>query len=172
MPTKTTDNPTLAPAWAWVLSHATLIDRVAWTFVRGTSLTHEDYRAELIADLASMHAKYDPARAGATTWIWLRAARVRRTMVRAAVRGSGAPLDDRDALPVGSAGHDERTSARAEVVSILDRATPIQRMAALSVLRGWSRDEVRSRLALSIPQRDALVRTLADGIADQIGGVA
>jgi DNA-directed RNA polymerase specialized sigma24 family protein len=150
-----------APAWAWILSHSTLIERFAWKFVRGTSLTHDDFRAELIADLAAIFPRFDPHRASPSTWIWMRAAKVRRTMVRAAVRGSAAPLlDELDEVPVGGHGSNSRGEARAEVVCLLDRATPHQRMAALSVMRGWDRDEVRRRLGCSLRERDAIVRSL------------
>lgn len=168
MTTNTTTETTATPnsaAWAWVLENSNLIERFAWNFVRGTSLTFEDYRGELIADLAAVFPQYNPARASPSTWIWMRAAKVRRGMVRAAVRGSAAPLvPDLDEVPVGGHGNGKRGEARAEIGAILARATPHQQAAALSVLRGWDRAEIRARLGMSVNQRDEILRSLGGAL--------
>jgi DNA-directed RNA polymerase specialized sigma24 family protein len=139
---------------------------VARRFVCGTSLDREDYRCELIADLAAIHPKYDPQRSAPITWIWMRAQKVRRGMVRGAVRNTAAPLglpegveyeDPALTSPVGSRGHPARAEAIAEVVAILDRMTPHQRKVALSVLRNWTQKEVKSRLGLTLCQREAVL---------------
>lgn len=166
------NDPRTAPAWAWVLQHSRLIERAAKRFAIGTSIPREELRSELIADLAAVFGKYDPARSAPSTWIWMRASKVRRGLVRAAIRGSAAPLPGAEAgdheeyrrselpAPVGSRGHVARAEAQAEIVILLDRASPAQRAAALSVLRGWDPAEVRARLGISIRERDAVVRTV------------
>lgn len=154
---------TTAPVWAFILANSRTIDSYAWTFVTNTALDREDFRGELIADLAATHHKYDSTRCGASTWIFMRARAVKRGMLRASYRNTGAgEVDpDRDTLGVGLRGNHDRIAAKAEVIGILDRATPAQRRAALSVLHGLDRGEVVARLGITAAQRDALVASLA-----------
>lgn len=164
---------TCAPAWAWILQHSARIEKIAWAFVRRTSLDYEDFRGELIADLAAMFPAYDASRGGPGAWVWLRAQRVRRTMIRAKMREerknkqSIGFLDDivahghEPSIAAGQRGSRERFEASVEVVELLRRAHPVQVRAALSVLREAETEEIARKFG-SRRRRDALVLSIRD----------
>lgn len=162
-----------APAWAWTLQHSKAIDRLARKFTWGTSLDVEDFRQELIADLVDVFPKYDAAKAGPTTWMWMRASKVRRSLTRASVRNAALDIDAmQDGAITGtrlpgrqypvlpsSHGHADRVEACVEVAGMLERATDAQRVAALTVLRDWPAGQLK-RVGLTLQSRQALLQDL------------
>lgn len=158
--------PHTTPAWAWVLQHAKIIDAMAKRFALGTSIPRDELRAELICDLGEQYHRFDSSRGSVFTFVYLRAKRVRRGLVRQSVRNTGAPLDlAREDGPVmvspvrvGGRGNHERTEAIAAVVEFLEVATPEQREAAKSVLLGLDARDVRKRYGWTMKQRDAILR--------------
>jgi len=70
-------------AWAFVLQHATMIQKYAWKHypvaVMGKpgAPTREDFHQELLLDVAKKFPNYDPSRSAPSTWIWWRARRVK-----------------------------------------------------------------------------------------------
>lgn len=85
-------------AWAFVLQHRDLVERITRKLGIATPLALDDYRSEVIADLVDTFDRYTPERGSPSTWIWMRAAKVRRGLVRQGIRNS-SDVDWTDALP-------------------------------------------------------------------------
>jgi len=163
MTTTTTTTETKAAAWAFILENARQIDGAGWEVVSGTPLEYDDGRAELVAYIATNHHKWNPKRGwGARTWIRMQARKVRRSMVRAGVRNTGAPLSDDDLIQPWASGSQERAEARAEVAMVMAKASKAQRAAVVSVLEDWTASTVRERLGTSTRERDRLVASLSE----------
>ncbi len=153
----------LSPEWAWILQHASLIEKHAWKVVDGTPIDVDDARGALIIDLATHFHQFDPDRGTAVTFIWMRHKKVRRTMVREGVRSKTlvAPLSDNDETPAYMRGSAFRMTARAEVAVAIKRCDRTTQVALLSIARDWDARTVRHNLDCTLKARDARVRSLA-----------
>lgn len=172
MTRRTEATTTNAAAWMFCLEHSKLIDRMSKKSVHGTTLRFEDFRGELLADLASTFTKYDPSRgAGPSTWIFMRSRAVKRGMVRASVRGTAVSLTRADGDDFGAAElevHDDpslRTSAagierRAELRLIVDRATDTERQMIGSILTGSSIAETAERTGFTVRQQYKIIERM------------
>lgn len=95
---KNTTSTQYVTAWAFVLQHRDLVERITRKLGIATPLSLDDYRGEVIADLVATFEKYQPTRGTPSTWIWMRAAKVRRGLVREGIRNS-SDVDWTDTLP-------------------------------------------------------------------------
>lgn len=152
-----------AAGWAFVLQYAAMVDRAAWKVIRGTPIEYEDARSALALYVVENHHKWDQSRGwNARNWLHAQASKVRRSLVRAGVRNTGAPLSDDDLLPQGAPGSEARVEDRAEVALLYKRADDIERRAVLSVLQDWTAATVREHTGGSTRERDRVISRLAD----------
>jgi hypothetical protein len=171
----TKDDRRLSAAWAFILEHAEMVDSAAWKVVRGTPLEYDDGRGELIAYLVENHHKWNPSRGwSARTWVFAQASKVRRSMVRAAVRNKFAQQDDDYgdqgvavgddllALQVRAAVAGERGAepVSARLAIILRNTDERHRVAVVSVLQDWDAKQVRQHLGVTKTKRDEIVAEL------------
>ena len=163
----TTDDTTpeaRAKAWAWIAQHERVLRATMRRALASVPLDREDFRHELLADLVRTFGQYDPARSGPYTWISMRAAYVRRTMVRASWRYVVTGSADADAAtgadrPADQWGHPARVEALALASAALRRADDDARRAAWTVVLDYD-TEALARLGWSRRQRDRLVATI------------
>jgi hypothetical protein len=170
-------------AWAFVLQHATLIERMSGRFFdQLKSEDKEDARADLIAlivdryDGSKIASARDPY-AMAVCWIGFQCRRIQKTYTRRFRRetreGIGATtasgVDVLSLMPAeGYGSHDdvEANVARLEAEEVAQRiyaeATPKQREAMMTILLEMSSDEMRAAFGITPNVRNDRIKTLRE----------
>lgn len=151
-----------ASAWAFILANRKTIERFTQIMIRDCSLSYEDFRGELLARIAETHHRYDPRRAGASTWIFLHARKVKRGLVRQAIRnhalslytptgtGSATLLPSEGPSPDWAEGTPGRMEARADLAHIYARIGEDARVALLALAGGAQVQHIRKVLMTEI----------------------
>lgn len=144
------------PRWAFLSAHSRTIARYARKFVLGTGIDAEDFESELRAYVAETFGSYDPARSAPSTWLWLRAQHVRRTLIRgrSGIRGRKGTAEGTIVALDSEPGEAPTAGERAHVTD--PRASLEDGVALASVLsggRGLARIEA------------VVARGLLDGVA-------
>lgn len=168
-----TDSPCPA-AWSFVLEKSRIIHAAArrtWTDLR---VDVEDFHHELVVDIARNFHKFDPERASATTWVYLRARYVRDHMLRAlsarkdrahgtaSIEAQGSEGQAMQlAAGAGDYGSPEAVVAQVTLAEVLRMASPLQADAIRSHLESWTGEEVRSAFRCSMSARNDRLRRLA-----------
>lgn len=150
-----------APAWTWILEHSESIDRLSAQRALAIGLDPEDVRQSATLRLVEKHDRYDPQRSSPGTWIWWTVREVTQTARRKAVPVSFEDFDG-DRFESGASSLEDRSEARSVLEEIGRLATEDQTLALLSLAEGWSGTEVRERLGLSLPARNARIYRLRD----------
>lgn len=178
-----------ALAWAWVLQHAALADRIS-TKIRGHH-SYEEFRQELLLDLRNVYDRYDENRSAISTWIWWRARSVRLRLDRSDANwrlrryprepgdpGARGPVliskddpseirfDDGDrgpirlVLPSDHNGAPERIEQSVLIKHCLEACDSKELEAAKTVLDGLSSVEVKATIGVSRAARNQRLRRL------------
>lgn len=90
-----TKNEAHTQAWAWILAHRNMIDRMIQKLFAGVfgGVEIEDFRSEAYYALANEFHKYDPNRCpDGSLWAYMVIRRCRRGVIRASVRGDANNL--------------------------------------------------------------------------------
>ena len=149
-----------APAWTWILENAESIERLSAQRAFALGLDSEDVRQAVTLRLVEKFDRYDPERSAPGTWIWWTVREVTQTEKRKACPVGFEDFDG-DRFE-GSGSLEDRTEARSVLDEISRIATDDQTLALLSLAEGWSGSEVRDRLGLSLPARNARIYRLRD----------
>jgi len=158
-------------AWAWVLAHNGLIDRLAGRFARERGLDFDDVRSEVVLRLVERHAHYDPARSSASTWIWWSAREVSTRLLRVSTRYALVEEPALD-LAIEEQGFEEVERA-STIRDLLSRCSREQHEAARSVLDDLSREEVVTTLGCSVEARNARLYRIGRSLSRElVGGAA
>lgn len=157
-------SPDHAHAWAFVLQHLRIIERYAERQYHPSfafrGVTREDFRQALIVDVVGAFAGYDPARAGASTWLWWRALRVRAkhlaygARVANEISASCAPSEaDRprphEARYLHAPAPQAPADVRILVAELYEHATPTEAEALDAHMLAWTPAEVWAELGVS-----------------------
>ena len=145
-------------AWAWVLEHSTSIERLSRDRARRFGLDGDDVRQSVTVRLVEKFDRYDPSRSSPGTWIWWKV----REVIQSTVRKGVATEEISEDLVSSSPSFAERFHARDEINKIRSIATSEQVIVLESILEGWSGAEVRDRLGISLPARNARLYRLRD----------
>lgn len=147
-----------AIAWTWVMSNRETVDRVVARVARSNSISLDDLRSATILRLAEKFDRYDPDLGSPATWIYWTAREVATRSHRKVI-----PLAEFDVERIsGSNRVEERLDARRMVDAARQAASDGQMAAVESVVEGWSRDEVETRLGCSLSTRNARIYRLRD----------
>lgn len=151
-----------AVEWAFVLQHATTIDRYARKLCQDRRLDFEDLRQEAVLWIVRLHGGFDPRRASPSTWIYLMVRRARQALLETTNRRDRHE-DPADlwTLSVGDRGASARaTEARVLVAEVVHQLRPEERVAADALLHEFDGPEMRA-VRLTKPLRDARLRAVA-----------
>ena len=136
-------DPTLTPAWAWVLRHSTMIRGLAFKAASGTGLDAEDVHGELIVRLVSRWHRYDSTQSAASTWTWWQARAVRKSLTTQRARRLREQPMEPDVCPLPLV---QQPAAEATVMlrQLHDNATEPEWAAVVARAHGYEGEELRA----------------------------
>jgi RNA polymerase sigma factor (sigma-70 family) len=151
--------PTPSASWALVLAHRRNIERMTEAFypdgLRRIGVTRDDFRQEVLMDVAKHAHEYDPTQAKFTTWAWWRIRRVRaRLLGRLRRRPFHVEGEDRDMVLLHVTSNTPAPDTRAQVIEAVSRMKPREAEAILSVWSQHGHDECLEELGVSHTTRD------------------
>lgn len=159
-------------AWAFVLRHAKMIDRLATRFGPRDPVEREEWVRDVTVRIVEKHHNYDPTRSAPQTWIvWqMRAvsATWQRTLAKRLREGYGKD-ETMVLIPLGvdqygSTEHaladERRDDAEVMVAAVYSRATEEQRVAIRTFLAGVNATDLRKQHGMTGRQREAHLHAL------------
>jgi DNA-directed RNA polymerase specialized sigma24 family protein len=154
------------PEWKFVRDHFRTIERYSLhKQFRRTYSDPGEFRQDLVLDLVDAFHLFDPKRGAPTTWIFTRAKKVRLYHTRRwiqAKRHDGLDVLNEPSAPADADHWCVLRDAAVLAERILDLAeTPGQADAAMSVMEGWTGEEVVEILGISRGTRNYHLRKLA-----------
>lgn len=153
-------------AWAFVVAHEATIRRAARRTWKVGRVEVEDFIQDLMVDVAEKWPTYDPSRSSPSTWIGIRAWKVKDRTIRRlsarpdldwATRSLSTPAtEDAPALDLATEGFGNHETVLVQVTlsQVAAKASPLQREAMVSYLEGWTGDEVKMEMGCTISARN------------------
>lgn len=128
----------LTLSWAWVLEHATMIDRISLALCRGTGLDADDFKQSVVLRVVERWQHYDSSKGKPSTWVTWQARAVRKEHLRwLRRRKNEAPLEPCN-HPVRQPGGE----ARAMLVQLHDMASDDEWAATVATAQGYQGEQL------------------------------
>ena len=136
-----------APAWAWVLSHASIIRGIAFKHAIGAGLTPDDFHSALLLRCVEKWSSYNAEKGAPSTWIWNQARATKSLMIDHEKRNRHMEVVDEVSSDMGASSKSLIASVEAGLAK--KKATDDEWSAVCVRAAGLSEEETRNALGVA-----------------------